>query len=237
MKYATVEDIISSFPHPILPSVAGEPYYHTLYSICKMLRTNARSIGTHLGGGAFGHLGVIISDAAYEIISPLTAWKNPEFPGRAPAAIEGGGTAAQISTEKYRWEEATNDFKTYNNVQSALKKQIFMAIEPMYIEILNNDLVGFTNTTSRDMLYNLFLSCGSITSVDIDNNFENMHKVWDPQQPVETLFKQIQDCVDLAEAGRGCYWSGTKTVLCLLKNLQVRKIQQCLPQMGRKTRS
>jgi hypothetical protein len=41
------------------------------------------------------------------MISPLTAWENPEFPGRAPAAIEGGGTAAQISAEKHHWEEAT----------------------------------------------------------------------------------------------------------------------------------
>jgi hypothetical protein len=96
MKYATVEDVISSFLHPVLPSVTGEPDYHTLHAICKMLRANARSIDTHLGGGAFGHLCVIISDAAYEMISPLTAWENPEFPGQAPAAIEGGGTAAQI---------------------------------------------------------------------------------------------------------------------------------------------
>jgi hypothetical protein len=70
MKYATVEDVISSFPHPILPSVPsvqGKPDYHTLHAIRKMLRANARSIDTHLGEGAFGNLGVIISEAAYEI--------------------------------------------------------------------------------------------------------------------------------------------------------------------------
>jgi hypothetical protein len=166
-----------------------------------MLRANERSIDTHLGGGAFGHLGIIISDAAYEIISLLTAWENPGSPGRAPSAIEGGGTAAQISAEKYRWEEATNDFKTYNTVQSALKKQIITVIEPMYIEILNDDLISFANTTSRDMLDHLFFSYGSITAFDIEQNFENMCKAWDPQQPVKTLFKQIQDCVDFTEAG------------------------------------
>jgi hypothetical protein len=37
----------------------------------------------------------------------------------------------------------------------------------MYIEILNDDLVGFANTTSRDMLDHLFLSHDSITSVGI----------------------------------------------------------------------
>jgi hypothetical protein len=47
----------------------------------------------------------------------------------------------------------------------------------------------------------LFLSYGIITAVDIKQNFENMRKAWDTQQPVETLFKQIQDCVDFAESG------------------------------------
>jgi hypothetical protein len=51
------------------------------------------------------------------------------------------------------------------------------------------------------MLEHLFLSYGSITAVDLECNFENMREAWDPQQPVETLFKQIQDCVDYAEAG------------------------------------
>jgi hypothetical protein len=134
MNYATVEDVISSFTHPVLPSVTGEPAYHTLHAIHKMLRANASSIDTHLGGGgSFGHLGVIISDAAYAMISPLTTWENPEFPGRAPAAIAGGGTAAQISAKKNCWEEATNDFKTFNTVQSALKKHIITVVEPMYI--------------------------------------------------------------------------------------------------------
>jgi hypothetical protein len=75
-------------------------------------------------------------------------------------------------------------------VQSALKKQIITVIEPMYIEILNDELVGFANTTSRYMLDHLFLSYGSITAVDIEQNFENMRKAWDPQQPVEKLFKK-----------------------------------------------
>jgi hypothetical protein len=86
-------------------------------------------------------------------------------------------------------------------VQSALKKHIIMVVEPMYIEILNDDLYGFANTTSRDMIGHLFLSCGSIRAVDIEQNFENMRTAWYPQQPVETLFKQIQDCVDFAESG------------------------------------
>jgi hypothetical protein len=133
MKYATVEDVIASFPHPVLPPVPGEPDQHTLHAIHKMLWANARSIETHLGGGAFGHLGFIISDFAYEGISQLTAWVNLPFPGRTPVVIEGGGTAEKISANKHRWEEVSISFKTYSTVQSALKKHIITVVEPMYI--------------------------------------------------------------------------------------------------------
>jgi phage gp36-like protein len=65
MKYATVEDVIASFPHPILPTVQGEPDYQTICAIRKSLQENSRAIDTHLGGGTMGHLGIIVSDASY----------------------------------------------------------------------------------------------------------------------------------------------------------------------------
>jgi hypothetical protein len=66
----------------------------------------------------------------------------------------------------------------------------------MYQNILNDDMVGFANITSREMIDHLFLTC-----VDLENIFEQMCKAWDPQQTVETLFKQIQDCAEFSEAG------------------------------------
>jgi hypothetical protein len=103
--------------------------------------------------------------------------------------------------EHHHWEEAVVTFRTWNTVEQALKTQIITVFEPMYPEILNNDMFGFANTTASDILEHLFLSYGSITVGDLKHNFENMQKAWDPQQPVETRFKQIQDCVDYAEAG------------------------------------
>jgi hypothetical protein len=45
------------------------------------------------------------------------------------------------------------------------------------------------------------MTYGNTTAVDLENNFEQMRRAWDPQQPVESLFKQIQDCADFSEAG------------------------------------
>jgi hypothetical protein len=62
-------------------------------------------------------------------------------------------------------------------------------------------MVGFYNISARDMLDHLFCTYGNITVVDLKINFENMRWAWDPQQPFESLFKQIQDCADYSEAG------------------------------------
>jgi hypothetical protein len=82
-----------------------------------------------------------------------------------------------------------------------LKKQIIGVFKPMYLEMLNDNMVGFAKISARDMLDHLFETYGNITAVDLEINFEHMRRAWDPQQSVETLFKQIQACADYSEAG------------------------------------
>jgi hypothetical protein len=195
---------MASFPHPILPAVEVEPDYPTSNATRKFLQASSRAIDTHLGGGTLGHLGLIISDASYSNISPPTAdaptlWKTPNAPGRAPATTD--GTAAQISAARHVWEEDIQTYRTYTSVQQALKKQIISVFEPIYLDILNDNMVGYSNISAREMLEHLFETYGNITAVDLEINFEHMRRAWDPQQPVETLFKHIQDCADYSEAG------------------------------------
>jgi hypothetical protein len=86
-------------------------------------------------------------------------------------------------------------------VQQALKKRIISVFEPMYLDMLNENMFGFANISARDMMDHLFSTYGNITAVDLEINFEHMRRAWDPQQHVEYLFKQIQYCADYSEAG------------------------------------
>jgi hypothetical protein len=149
-------------------------------------------------------LGLIISDASYAMIAPTTdagptLWITPQVPRRAPANTD--GTAAQISAARHIWEEDVQTYRTCTSVQQALKKQIIIVFEPMYFDILNENMVGYAKISARDMLDHLFETYRDITAVDLEINFEHMRRAWDPQQPVESLFKQIQDCADYSEAG------------------------------------
>jgi hypothetical protein len=204
MKYATVEDVMASFPHPVLPTVQGEPDYQTIHATRKFLQANSRAIDTHLGGGTLGHIGLIISDASYAMIDPTTAagptlWTSPQDPGWAPSNTD--GTAAQISAARHIWEEDVQTYWTRTSLQQALKKQIISVFEPMYLDILNDNMAGYANISARYMLDHLLETYGNITVVNLEINFEHMRRAWDPQQPVESFFKQIQDFADYSEAG------------------------------------
>jgi hypothetical protein len=100
MVHSTLEDIIASFLHPILPTFQWGPDYHTIRSIRKLLCVNARSIKSHLGGGALGHIGIIASIATYATVAPAHPWVNPESPGGAPNEIV-GGTVAALPVERH----------------------------------------------------------------------------------------------------------------------------------------
>jgi hypothetical protein len=204
MKYATVEDVIESLPHAILPTVQGDTDYQTIHAIRKLLQANSRTIDTHLGGGTLRHLGLIVSDASYAMIAPATdagpmISLSPKAPGRAPDNTD--GTAAQISAARHIWKEEVQTYGTYTYVQQALNKQIITIFEPMYLDVLNDNMVGFANISARAMLDHIFTTYSNITTVNLENNFEHMRQAWDTQQPVESLFKQIQDCADYSKAG------------------------------------
>jgi hypothetical protein len=173
MKYSIAEDVLASFPHHILPTVEGEPD-KAIHATRKFLQANSRAIETHLGGGTLGHLGLIISDAAYSNIDPptsgeTTVWETPDATGRARATT--AGTAAQLSAARHVWEEDVQTYRTCTSVQQALKKQITSVFEPMYLEILNDNMVGYANISARDMLDHHFETYGNITAVDLEINF------------------------------------------------------------------
>jgi hypothetical protein len=182
MKYATIEDVIASFPHPELLTVQGKPDYQTIHAIRKSLQANSRAIDTHLGGGTLGHLGLIVSDASYATIAPAidagpTLWVIPTAPRRAPANT--GGTAAHISAAHHIWEEDVQTYRTYTSMQQALKKQIIRIFEPMYLDVLSDNMLGFASISARDTLDHLFTTESNITAVDLEINFEHMRRAWD----------------------------------------------------------
>jgi hypothetical protein len=82
-----------------------------------------------------------------------------------------------------------------------IKKMILEAFDNAYLNALSKEVVGYANCTSLDLLTHLLTFCAMIAPTEITHNYERLNTPYDPNQPIETLFQQIQDARAFAVAG------------------------------------
>ena len=82
-------------------------------------------------------------------------------------------------------------YRECNTIKRALKNQLINAIKPIYIEILEEDYVGYKNRTIYDLFNHLFTNYGTISNKELENNERKLKEEWDPHTPIEHLFKKI----------------------------------------------
>lgn len=196
------EDFIASFPEQP-PKIMGAPSFESLSHMRDILKANAASVHSLLGGGQNGYLGLVVSDEVYATISP-TPFIVPGNPGVQPI-IPQGTTAAITAIIVRNHEEAQRSWREYNNLHLALKKQIVNALEPLFLRSLKDRNVGFNNVTLRDMLTLLFRNYGQLTPIDLKENNDRMNTAWDPSTPFELLIDQIEESIQIADAGEQPY--------------------------------
>jgi hypothetical protein len=92
-------------------------------------------------------------------------------------------------------------YRTYHNVDQAIKKLIIESFNDAYLNALSEEIMGYTNCTSLQLLTPLLTYYAMIASTELTQNYERLNTPYDPNQLVEMLFQQIQDARAFAVAG------------------------------------
>jgi hypothetical protein len=79
------------------------------------------------------------------------------------------------------------------------------AFNDAYLNALSDEIVGYTTCTSLQILTHLLTFYAMIAPTELTQNYERLNTPYDPNQPIETLFQQIQDERAFAVAGRQSY--------------------------------
>jgi regulator of replication initiation timing len=192
--------ILATFNNSI-QKIEGQPDNSSLRDLKARLKSNAADIVSNQGGGNHGHLGLILTDAAYSTIAPLQPFIVPANPGPLPL-IPAGATAAQISQAEREHRANVNEFHTCRNVHDALKHQLLQSVDEMYYRAVKQPHVAYANRSCRTLLQHLFDNYGQVHPIDLDDNTNKMRQAWDPTHPFETVIDQIDNAVDFAESGQ-----------------------------------
>ena len=195
----SVDDIRAGFPHPTIPPIEGEPTYQTIKTMHDLLKSNAASVPTTLGGGAHGHLGLVLNAVLYTAVTGV-AFNTPPHPGAGPT-ITPNATQAQILAATRQYNLDMKQYLECQRTDQALKQQVLGAVDPMYVESLRDMYTGYTAVSVLTIITHLYTNYGQISDLDLDDNERQMKKRYDPNQPIDTLFKQIETCVEFATTG------------------------------------
>jgi hypothetical protein len=112
------------------------------------------------------------------------------------------GTKAAVIAETTRLHrEATQVYRTYHNVDHVIKKLIIESFDDAYLNALSDEIVGYANYTSIQLLTHLLTYYAMIAPTELTQHYERLNTPYDPNLPIETLFQQIQDARAFAVAG------------------------------------
>jgi hypothetical protein len=117
------------------------------------------------------------------------------------ATIVADMTAAVIAETTQLHKEATQVYRTYHNPDQDIKKLIIEPFDDAYLNALSDEIVGYANCTSLQLLTHLLTYYAMIAPTKLTQNYERPNAPYDPNQPIETLFQQIQDARAFAVAG------------------------------------
>jgi hypothetical protein len=118
-----------------------------------------------------------------------------------------GMTAAVIAETTRLRKEATQVCRTYNNVDQAIKKLIIESFDDAYLNALSDEIMGYANCTSLQLLTHLLTYYAMIAPTELTQNYERLNALYDHNQPIKTLFQQIQDARAFAVTGGQPYGS------------------------------
>ena len=74
----------------------------------------------------------------------------------------------------------------------------------MYYRTLRNRHTGYAIVSTRDISH-LYPQYGNITPQDLQENDCKMKTPFDVSQPIETMYDQVEDAMELADAGQTPY--------------------------------
>jgi len=188
--HTTSSGVAAQFPKPVLTSITAKPDAASIKILKQELFANAISIPTTRGGGALGHLAILMSPAAY-LAQAHAAFVVPAHPGLHP--VHGDPTAAARIAETNRAHAvAIREFTLYTSVSNALRQCLIAAVHPIYFVVLNNALLGHANNTPLMLLDHLDNTYGTVTAQQLDTNILEMMTLWTTDKPIEALWTQVR---------------------------------------------
>ncbi len=133
----------------MVTKIHGQPTIQDLTILEKEIIAILANIPTTLGGGNYGHIGVIMEPTKYSTMSGGINFADPLNPGFYPATLAATAAAGIRAKAEAEHKELINQYKTFEGVRLGTKDLILEAVENKYLIKIEHETLGFLNKTTK----------------------------------------------------------------------------------------
>ena len=154
------------------------------------------SVHTTLGGGAHGHLGLVVSAQEYATIPATTEYIRPVHPG--VINIPNAATQYVITNIRETHHKNLRQFREVIGVERALIQQIVAAVDPKYLKALRNSITNQISATIPQIFKHLLDNYSDVNEEDLlvmSNMLEGLR--FEPNEPIDTIFTEIENYAEI----------------------------------------
>jgi hypothetical protein len=182
-------DIRDELKKETVTKIHGQPTSHHLTILEMEL---IAGIPTALGGGNFGHVGVIMEATAYSTMTEGTAFKNPANPGVYPAGLAANAAATVRARAEAEHKELISQFETFEGVRQGVKDLILEAVDNEYLIEIEHETLGFLNQTPRQILNHLLAQGGALDFADTKDLLAERDGEWNVSENPQLYFNRVE---------------------------------------------
>ena len=176
-----------TYPHPILTKIHGLPTFNKLKILEDEICVNAGSIKSLEGGGAHGHIGMVINAVKYATISG-TVWTDPIEPA-APTYYN--NTDNQRACNKDRYQLELKEFQTFKKTQQEIRNQIIAAVDMDYMKTAKAPYTGLSSRSVLFLMEHLFNNYGKVPAAHGAKKLNVISEKLDPTKPLVEFWEKI----------------------------------------------
>ena len=194
------------FKRANLTTICGKPTFETIHKLRKKIKSNAKYVYSNLGGGTYGNLSLVLTDAQYSIISN-TPLVYPTHSG--PLIITEGTTSHMTLNMRIMHSKEVRLFCEVMGVEQDLIQYIITAVGETYLTDIRNRTTKLINDTVAHVLTHLQDNYGQLMTHELlqrkDMVKNTIHR---PRLPIASVFSVTEELLDFSDiTGTSYCWS------------------------------
>ena len=181
-----LQDVFNALQAFEITKIDGQPTDDNINKLTTQLTAALVTISTANGGGKLGHIGIVVPDSRYVVLSNGTKLDRPINPGAYPTTASDDKKLREREVAEHKAE--IREFETYMACEAWARQAIVKAVDKEWISEKHDEDIGYQAVLPLELLDLLRDAGGDLDDLEITDLNTKMLEPWDGVEAPVTMF-------------------------------------------------